>query len=274
MGIRRQAVEDVAAVLAQQVGLGGGSLARHWNDGILACAALSPEGAWAVLAKVETSMRCKGRWASVAFTPVVLAGFIISVGCDRPAAKTARKTAPPDAIAELESGTTGDAQPAAATQPRGTAGDTQPANAYLTVDGKITEFPPARLRLTKTAEGITGLLFSDDPRNAVSAEYKGNSFLFELPLQISDPADIHRASYAYKADDSEPAELTNGVFLQGTRYHLQPQDIAIRFDGEGKKVMAQLAGRFLVVRKDGNPPGQVAAVQGTLYTTAEVVEEK
>ena len=52
----------------------------------------------------------------------------------------------------------------------------------------------------------------------------------------------------------------------------------IRFDADGKKVMAQITGRFLVVHttgdKDDSAFGQMAAVQGTLYTTAEVKEKR
>ena len=219
-------------------------------------------------------MRCKG-WICAAVAPAVVAGALVAGGCEEPAMKTARKPAPPQqpVVAESPTTSTADAQPAGAAQPQADAADTQPANAFLTIDGRMTEFPPARLRLTKTAEGVSALLFSDDPRTATSAEYKGNSFYFDLPLQVTDPADIHRAAYAYRSDDSEPSESPNGIFLNGTRYHLQPQDVVIRFDGEGAGVMAQVAGRFLVVRTVGeNIAGQSAAVQGTLYTTAEVEE--
>lgn len=216
-------------------------------------------------------MPCKGRWTAE-IAPVLVAAMLVAGGCEEPAMKTARKPAPSDVVAAPDMPSTDAAQPAGATQPQVSA-DTQPANAFLTVDGRMTEFPPARLRLTRTSEGVTALLFSDDPRTATSAEYKGNGFYFDVPLQVSDPADIHRAAYVYKADDSEPSESPNGIFLSGTRYHLQPQDVSIRFDGEGKKVMAQIAGRFLVVRTSGeNVPGQVATVQGTLYTTAEIEE--
>jgi hypothetical protein len=224
-------------------------------------------------------MRGNGRWARIAAVPALLAAVLFVAGCDRRAAKTARNVPPVDDVPVVDLPTTADAQPAGSTQPH-RAAETQPANAFLTIDARltdfpagVTQFPPARLRLTKTPEGVTALLFSDDPKNATSAEYKGNSFYFDLPLQVIDPADIRRATYAYKSDDSEPSESPNGIFLKGTRYHLQPQDVVIRFDGEGKKVIAQIAGRFLVVRTTGeNVPGQVAAVQGTLYTTAEVEE--
>ena len=222
------------------------------------------------------------RWTGLHCTAAVISPAVVAVltagGCDNgSAATTARKpdpAAPPVAAVEQVPAAASDAQPAGAPQAHADPADTQPANAFLAIDGRMTSFPPARLRLTKTSEGVTALLFSDDPKNATSAEYKGNSFYFDLPLQVADPADVQGATYAYKADDSEPSESPNGIFLVGTQYHLQPQDVVIRFDGEGKKVMAEIAGRFLVVRTTTGPsvPGQTAGVQGTLYTTAEVEE--
>ena len=215
-------------------------------------------------------MRRKGTWVFAAAAPVALAGVLAVAGCEERAMKSARKPAVPETVAAADLPTTADAQPAGATQPHAAA-DTQPANSFLTIDGRLTEFPPARLRLSKTAEGVNAQLFSDDPKNATSADYKGNSFFFELPLQVPDPSDVRQAAYAYKADESEPSESPYGIFLIGTKYHLQPQDVVIRFDGEGKKIMAQVAGRFLVVRSTGEQvPGQAASVQGTLYTTAEI----
>ena len=218
--------------------------------------------------------RCKRGWVAAA---VLAAGTVLfCVGCEEPAMRASRdaaaETQPASAPALPPALPTTDAQPAGATQPH--VADTQPANAFLTIEGRVTEFPPARLRLSKSDEGVTALLFSDDPKTATSAGYKGNSFYFDLPLKVSQPVEVVGAAYGYRAEDSEPADTPNGIFLNGTRYHLQPQDVAIRFDGEGKKVMAQITGRFLVVRTTGeNVPGQLAAVQGTLYTTAEVEDE-
>src|SRR4051812_12121453 len=70
--------------------------------------------------------------------------------CDRPAAKTARNSAPAQGDGDLPASV--EALPAGATQPQTSPADTQPANAFLTVDGKVVEFPPARLRLTPTDE--------------------------------------------------------------------------------------------------------------------------
>ena len=223
-------------------------------------------------------MRCEPRCITARATLPALAAAVLAIGgaliggCDEPAMRSTGEVV----VADTQPATTapalpsGEAQPAGATQPHAAA-DTQPANAFLTIEGRLTEFPAARLRLSKTDDGLTALLFSDDPKTATSAGYKGNSFYFDLPLKVTEPGEIVGATYGYRAEDSDPSDTPNGIFLSGTRYHLQPQDVAIRFNGEGKKVMAQISGRFLVVRTTGeNVPGQLAAVQGTLYTTAEV----
>ena len=223
-------------------------------------------------------MRSKAWWSGAAAGPGVLAllaAALATGGCEQPAMKSTQST---PAVAETAPGdppVPGEALPAGATQPQTAPADTQPANAFLTVGGKIMEFPPAKLRLTKSEEGVTALLYSDDPPNATSPGYAGNGFYFEFPLRVADPEGVHGGEYWYKADDSEPSESPNGIFLQGTRYHLQPQDLAIKFDGEGRQVMAQLVGRFLVVgTSDHTVPGRVTTVQGTLYTTAEVKEQR
>lgn len=222
----------------------------------------------------------QSKWSGVAIAPWVVA-VVLSVGCDDSATPTARSgssTVPVKSTSDASSGV--DAQPAGATQPHTSPADTRPINAFLTVEGRMTEFPPARLRLTKTEEGVSALLYSDDPPNAASAGYTGNGFYFEFPLRISDTAEVDGAEYRYKGDDSEPSESPNGILLHGTRYHLQPQDLAIQFSGEGPKVMAHVVGRFLVVRttKNANAEDVVvpehAGVEGTLYVTSEVKEQK
>jgi hypothetical protein len=214
-------------------------------------------------------MRCKG-WLTVV---AIAAAVWTAGGCEEPAMRTARESSPPPQTQPVHPSVIADAQPAGAAQPQGS--DAQPANAFLTIDQKITEFPPARLRVTKTDEGVQALLFSDDPRNATSSGYKGNSFYFDIPLRVTDVSEVGRADYVYKADNSEPSESPNGIFLNGTKYHLQPQDVRITFDGAGRKVMAQVVGQFLVVRTTGeNVPGQIAAVEGMLYTTVEIDDQR
>ena len=221
-------------------------------------------------------MRTNSVLARVLPLPVLGLALVVAPGCDKQSAKTGQPRAP-QAVAtdDLPSR---DAQPAGSTQPHRAGAETQPANAYLTIDGKITEFPPARLRLTKTEEGVNAVLYSNDPPNSTSASYTGNGFLFDLSLRAVDPENIDGAEYYYKADDSEPSESLNGILLHGTKYQLQPQDVMIHFDADGRKVMAQVTGRFLVVQstsdKDDGAFGHMASVQGTLYTTAEVKEKR
>ena len=58
------------------------------------------------------------------------------------------------------------------------------------------------------------------------------------------------------------------------RTHLQPQDVAIKFDGESPKVTARLTGRFLVVNTTGDSaPGQFVGVTGSLFVTVEMKDE-
>lgn len=221
-------------------------------------------------------MRSRQWWTALALIPAVVAAALTVAGCEEPAMKAARPTPAVETAAVADNpAAVVDALPASATQPQTSPADTQPANAFLTINGRVMEFPPARLRLTKTDEGVTALLYTDDPPGANRPGYTGNAFFFEFPLRLADPEQIVGEEYWYKSDDSAPSESPNGVFLEGMRYHLQPQDLVIKFDGEGRKVMAQVAGRFLVVRtREQGPAGQHTGVQGTLYTTAEVREEK
>ena len=211
-------------------------------------------------------------WPARALSLVVLCAA--ALGCDdRSSTRTARRTDSPAQPQALPSTRPSDAaQVASASQPATRGAQTKPAAAFLTIDGRIVEFPPARLRLTKTDEGVRALLFTDDPKNAASADYHGNSFYFDVPLRVADPADVADAEYAYKAPTSDTDEDSpNGIFLDGMRTHLQPQDIVLAFDGDSPRLVARLAGRFLVVHTTArSTPNPFAAVNGSLFITAEV----
>jgi hypothetical protein len=211
------------------------------------------------------ALALKRRKWFVGAAAVVAASVLAIGGCDDGGA--------PGAGGNAASPATRPAIAASHTQPASTdATATQFASAFISIDGVATGFPPARLRLTRTDEGVRALLFSDDPRNATSADYKGNSFYFDVPLRLADPKDLNGAEYWYKAPDSDAEDdLPYGIFLGGIRgTHLQPQDLAVKFETDGEKVMVTLAGRFLVVQQDGKGPrGQLAGASGTLYATAE-----
>jgi len=216
-------------------------------------------------------------WSAVLSLACVLAAA--TAGCDDRKAASQSGSRPSSAGSSAAAGdkaptsAEGQAQTASAKQPASRPAQTQPAVAFLTIDGQIMQFPSARLRLTRTDEGVRALLFSNDPKESSAADYQGNSFYFDVPLKIADPGEIADAEYAYKAPTSETEDDSpNGIFLHGMRTHLQPQDIAITFDGESPNVIAHVAGRFLVVHTtgDANTPGQFAPVTGTLFVTPEV----
>jgi len=216
------------------------------------------------------------RWVGVVAVALVLPAI---AGCDdRSSGRASRKgSAPTTATMEpvAASDAAASAEIASARQPATSPADTQPASAYLLVEGRPAQFPPARLRLTKTDDGVRALLFSDDPKKAVAAEYKGNSFYFDVPLRVSDPKDLAGAEYWYKARTSEAEDDSpNGVFLSGMSTHLQPQDVVITFDGEAPRAVVRLKGRFLVVGTNGGAAtGQFSTVTGTLFPTVEVKDE-
>jgi hypothetical protein len=217
---------------------------------------------------------------SAAAALALMLGGVLLTGCDdRPATRAARRGADgsnPATSATTTAPAEAGARTASAGQPATHPAQTQAASAFLTIDGQIVTFPSARLRLTRTDEGVRALLFSNDPKEAISADYQGNSFYFDVALKIADPKEIVEAEYAFKAPTSDAEDDSpNGIFLHGMRTHLQPQDIAITFDGESPDVVARVAGRFLVVHTtgDANTPGQFASVTGTLFVTPEVKGE-
>ena len=56
--------------------------------------------------------------------------------------------------------------------------------------------------------------------------------------------------------------------IRGT--HLQPQDLAFKFDSDGEHGMVRVAGRFLVLNQSGKASQErFAGVVGTLFTTVE-----
>ena len=216
------------------------------------------------------------RVGGAAVVVAAVIAVVVVAGCgDKPSEKASKSSNAPATSSGARAADVEGAQTASARQPATSPADTQPAGAFITIDGAVAQFPPARLRLTKSADGVRARLFSDDPRKAVAAEYRGNSFYFDIPLRINDPRDLSDAEYSYRAKTSEAEDdSANGIFLNGMATHLQPQDVVITFDGETPRAVAKLAGRFLVVRTSGaSTPGQFATVNGTLFVTVEVKEE-
>lgn len=102
----------------------------------------------------------------------------------------------------------------------------------LSIEGATNAFPQALMRLDEVNDQITALLYTDDPEAALRDDYQGNSFYFELALDITAPGDITVATYELKAESQERTESPEGIFLNGRRWHVQPDDIHITFRPE------------------------------------------
>lgn len=106
--------------------------------------------------------------------------------------------------------------------------------AVLMIDGRQVEFPPARIILDKKGTRLSARMFSDDPKDALDADYAGNSFYFEMALE-ADPEQPGMWLWRYKSQGAEPAESPNGVYLRGLKTHLQPFDVLVEVDQSSPK---------------------------------------
>lgn len=172
---------------------------------------------------------------------VILCIALSILGCDR--GPVASSTAP----ARDEQTP---AQGIAATAPA----TTRPAG--MLIDQRRIEFPPAMLRLRDRGDSLTAILYSDDPKDAIDDNYTGNSFYFDMALDISDPRELAAARWHFKASSSERAETVSGIFLGGRKQHLQASDVTVEFSGADSPVTVFLAGTFLLFDADdeSQPP--------------------
>jgi hypothetical protein len=177
----------------------------------------------------------------------------LMVGCERRSV-TSTTTAPATEPS--------DAQAASATQPA----SSQPRACRMLVDQQRVEFPPAKVALRARGGQVLALLYSDDPPNAIDDDYTGNSFYLEMILDIQDVSQLGTARWMYKAPNSERAETTNGIYLDGRKRQLQPSDILVEFEGTQSPVKVWLRGQFLLFDSTHDPtmPGQIVPVSAEL----------
>jgi hypothetical protein len=131
--------------------------------------------------------------------------------------------------------------------------ETVKANAAKASDWGIPcAFPQARLRLVSHGdEPVSAMLFSDDPKEAINKDWAGDRYYFQMPLQqITDLSHLDGAEWGVMASTSaaDREETGNGLFLHGDRYHLEPINIDVHFDGTPGKpggVQIRMAGQFL-----------------------------
>jgi len=165
-------------------------------------------------------------------------------------------------------------KPVAAVIAPSTLPTSRPALAYLTVNGEIREFPRARavIRYQRNAGGLVLQLFSDDPKDAINDNYDGNGFYFDVDLKTADPQLVDGTVWTCRASTMQRLHTKIGLFLDGTRYHLQPREVELQINQLGPTTLsATFAGpsSFLMFdTRDKESPGQLVFVAGTL--TAEI----
>ena len=185
------------------------------------------------------------------FFPILLLGVMI--GCDRgqqagPASQPAGNPQP--SAAHIEPANTP------------TTGPIERDPAVVMIDQKPITFPPAILRVRNRDGQLTAVLMSDDPKQAIDDNYHGNSFYFELPLDVSDAKQLPNSDpFVYKAPSSEANDSPNGIFLDGNHIRLQPSMMQIKFENADPGLVVVLSGQFLQfeTRDDTLAPQHVQA---------------
>lgn len=203
------------------------------------------------------------RWIAVAVSTVAMAA-----GCERQEAKPPVAPAPVALVTPTTAPVLVPAPPAPATQPAAT----EPVGILITIDQRYVDFPQACLKLTSDDHGMTALLFSADPPTAINNDYSGNSFYLQMPLKnAANPGSLDGAEWRFKAESSDRTEESKyGIFLQGLRYHLEPQDVLVKIDGKGPEMRVRIAGQFLAYDSTNRSElGAITPVSGEFTATVE-----
>jgi hypothetical protein len=185
---------------------------------------------------------------------------LIAWGCDRPKADTASAKAPAaaaPAAAPTTSPQVAFAPPPPLTSQPDDAQDNVIPTSTMMIDQRRYEFPQAMLRIHQSDGHAIALLYSDDPKDALSDNYRGNGFYFQLPLDVPGP-NFDNAIWINQAQSSDRVETPYGIFLDGHRRQLQPLDVRIRLRRmDAGSMRVEITGTFLSV----DPQDDAAATQ-------------
>lgn len=109
--------------------------------------------------------------------------------------------------------------------------------------GMLYEFPRARLHIN--AADNTAVLYSDDPKSAIKSSYSGNSYYMVIPLDKDEPLKLDGYQWQCKAASiDDHRDSADGIFMDGQRYHMQPSDVTVAFQGKGNEVKVAVIGQF------------------------------
>jgi hypothetical protein len=157
-----------------------------------------------------------------------------------------------------QSETTRAIKPVAKTPTTTTAPATQTAKGpviQMQIGGEPCDFPLARLRFSQKDGVISADLFSNDPKEAIDDNYAGNSFYLVMTFEGEDPRALGSVTWPYKAASGTRAETTTGLFLNGTKFRLQPYEVVVQLVPVGASMDVTIQGQFLRfdTRQDGLP---------------------
>ena len=136
----------------------------------------------------------------------------------------------------------------------------------------VRQFPAARLRLADNGDGrVSAMLFSDDPKEAINSNWAGDRYYFEMRVRANGVQNLDGAQWWHQHSPSEQEDASDGVFLKGDRYHLEPLNVVVQFDGRpGKDLRVRISGQFL--QHDTTDPTvkpRLVMVQGLLEPKVE-----
>jgi len=197
------------------------------------------------------------------------------IGCDRfkdSAAKTdAGESQGATTATTPASQTTTGAHPGTQSSPATQPTD-EPTRSLSISDGSISksyDFPRARIRIDRDEK--TAVVYSDDPKTAITPAHAGNSYYLVIPLTDESIQKLDGYQWHFKSPTSEHQESAGGVFLEGQRYHLQPSEVVAEFHGEGPIIHIGLDGDFFKFdTAEDASQGTLVHVKGMLSARVDV----
>ena len=183
------------------------------------------------------------------------------MGCEQ---RTTTPAAPSPATAP--------ATAASAIAPATTQSTSRPVASFMKINGRLTMFPPARLKIEDDGQRLTAMLFSDDPKEALKDDYTGTSFYLQMSLDVPDVKDLPLATWTHKARSAEREDTPFGIYLNGRKIQLQPDNVTATFTAPDELdiTMVHLTGQFLLWNnKDATGLPQTAVLSADLPVKVE-----
>jgi hypothetical protein len=149
----------------------------------------------------------------------------------------------------------------------------EPIPAIFIIDDQNFTFPPAKLVLQSTDNGLRAALFSKDPPKVVEGRDTGNSFYFDMVLANATIEELPGKEFVYRNSAGEIEDrATTGIFIAGRKWRIQPLQATVAFDNVDGQTIAMVGGSFQLFEEAGNDPARTVTVRARLIP--EVTEKK